>query len=84
VSECSSPRIRGTLGSLTATSLSLGILVTYIVGAFVEWYVLAWILGSMPLILLIGMIFMPETPAWLLAHNLEDEAKKSLQFLRGR
>lgn len=84
ISECSSPRVRGTLSSLTATALSLGILTTYVIGAFVEWNVLAFIIGSFPFVLLVGMIFMPETPGWLLAHNQEEEAKKSLQSLRGR
>ena len=84
ISECSSPRIRGRLSSLTASSLALGILVTYIIGAFVEWYSLSWIMSTFPLVLLVGMIFMPETPAWLLANNQEDEARKALQRLRGR
>jgi Sugar (and other) transporter len=30
------------------------------------------------------MFFMPETPAWLLGKNREEEARKSLQFFRGR
>ena len=84
ISECSSTRIRGRLSSLTASSLALGILVTYIIGAFVEWYWLSWIISVFPLVLLVGMSFMPETPVWLLANDQEDEARKALQRLRGR
>jgi len=83
VSECSSSRIRGTLSSLTATLLALGILITYIIGAFVDWYVLSFIVGGFNLIMFFGMIFMPESPIWLLANNQDDEAKRSLQRLRG-
>lgn len=36
------------MGSMTASALALGILVTYVIGAFVEWYVLAWIIGLFP------------------------------------
>ena len=72
------------MGSLTATALALGIVVTYVIGAFVDWYVLAWILSSFPLILLVGMSFLPETPVWLLTHGRQDEARRSLQQLRGR
>ena len=72
------------MGSVTATSLSLGIVVTYVIGAFVDWHILAWILSSFPLLLLVGMIFLPETPIWLLTHGRQDEARQSLQFLRGR
>ncbi len=72
------------MGSLTATALALGIVVTYVIGAFVDWHVLAWILSSFPLILLVGMSFLPETPIWLLTHGRQDEARRSLQQLRGR
>ncbi len=68
---------------MTASALALGILVAYIIGAFVEWYVLAWILGCFPFLLTIGMIFMSETPTWLLSHGREEESRKALQRLRG-
>lgn len=74
IAECSSSAIRGTLSSMTATALALGILVTYIIGAFVSWHVLAWILASFPILLTVGMIFEPETPVWLLAHKRPEEA----------
>ena len=84
ISECSSPRVRGILGSFTASGLAFGIFVTYTIGAFVEWDVLCYILASFPVIMLIGMLFVPETPSWLLANNREEEARLSLQRLRGK
>ncbi len=84
MSECSSPSIRGRLGSLTASALALGILVTYILGTFVEWHVLSWILGGIPVAFLVCTIFMPESPSWLLTNGYEEDARKSLQRLRGR
>jgi len=83
IGECASPRVRGALGSFPAIFLSFGILSAYIVGSFVEWNVLAWILAGFPASLLVAMLFMPETPAWLLANGREEQARKSLQFLRG-
>lgn len=83
VSECSSPRIRGRLGSFTASSMALGILVVYIFGAFCEWQNLAWIFGCVPVIFLVWTAMMPETPIWLLTHGKEEEAKKALRYLRG-
>jgi hypothetical protein len=64
--------------------LALGILVAYIIGAFVDWWILAFILSMFPMMLFTGMIFMPETPIWLISHNREDDAKKALQRLRGK
>lgn len=83
IGECASPRVRGALGAFTAIFLSLGILITYVIGAFVPWNVLAWILSAFPALLFGAMYLMPETPSWLLSNNREEEAKKSLQFLRG-
>merc|ERR1712071_186224 len=77
------PRIRGALGSFTAIFLALGILLAYIIGAFVQWDELAWILSVFPILLFGCMWFMPETPSWLLSNNREDEARASLQNLRG-
>jgi len=62
VSECSSPRVRGTLGSFPATFLALGILIAYVIGAFVEWQILCFILGSFPICYGLIMLLMPETP----------------------
>lgn len=33
--------------------------------------------------MVIFMTFMPETARWLLAHNKEERAKKTLRWLRG-
>ncbi|XP_045028718.1 facilitated trehalose transporter Tret1 [Daphnia magna] len=84
VSECSSPNIRGRLGSITASSLALGIWVAYIIGAFVEWDTLSFIFSALPVVFLLLTCFMPETPIWLLTHGMEDEGRQALQQLRGK
>lgn len=66
MSECSSPRIRGALGSFTATFLSFGIVVAYIIGALVEWQIFCFIIGSLPIVLGLAMVIM-------LLLNFEDE-----------
>ena len=76
--------MRGIFSSFTASALALGILVSYIIGSFVDWWVLAYVLGIFPFFLFAGMVFMPETPFWLLSKGREDEARKSLQRLRGK
>ncbi|KAI9559970.1 hypothetical protein GHT06_013978 [Daphnia sinensis] len=84
VSECSSPRVRGALGSFTSTFISFGILIAYIVGALVEWQIMCFVIGSLPVVLGLAMLLMPETPSWLVSHNREPQAKDALQQLRGK
>ena len=52
-------------------------------GAFVSWYVLAYISAACPVILFIAMLFMPESPVHLLQKKKKDKAIKALQWFRG-
>lgn len=56
VSECSSPRVRGALGSFTSTFMSFGIVIAYVVGAVVEWQIMCFVMGSLPIVLGIAMV----------------------------
>ncbi|XP_057373492.1 facilitated trehalose transporter Tret1-2 homolog [Daphnia carinata] len=84
VSECSSPRVRGALGSFTSTFISIGILIAYIIGAVVEWHIMCFLIGSLPIVLGVTMLLMPETPPWLFSRNHETQAKDALHRLRGK
>jgi uncharacterized membrane protein len=54
----------------------------YVVGTFVGWQWLALISGFVPLVFLIAMIFVPESPRYLLMKGKNEEASKSLCWLR--
>ena len=53
------------------------------IGAFVEWNTLAWILSILPALLMTCMAMMPESPTWLLSNDRQNEAEASLRKLRG-
>lgn len=62
----------------------MGILYVYIVGAYTS-YVATQYINLIPSILFAAtFIFMPETPAFLIAKGRKDDAIKSLKFLRGK
>ena len=69
--------------SLFALMVGIGILLVYILGAFLDWRIVA----SVPTILMytilcVALIFIPESPVWLLGHRGVEEGKDALQWLR--
>ena len=86
ISEISPPKWRGLLVSLTQLMVTLGILSAYLVDAFfaysANWRAM-FAVGIVPgTCLLIGMLFLPKSPRWLLVKGREFEAKKVLQRIR--
>jgi facilitated trehalose transporter len=83
VSECTESHIRGTLGSLPALFMALGTLLCYVVGAFLPWHFLSYFCAAFPILMLTLIALLPESPAWLLTKGREEDAKRSLTWLRG-
>jgi facilitated trehalose transporter len=83
VAECSDPKIRGLLGSLPAVFMAFGISFVYLVGAFTPWHILAYVCTAVPLLTFIGILFAPESPAWLVAQGRISDAEKASNWLNG-
>ncbi|KAK9501849.1 hypothetical protein O3M35_012500 [Rhynocoris fuscipes] len=81
--EIAENAIRGTLGTYFQLQVTLGILLVYIIGAYIEVYWLSVICLIIPIVLSILMIWMPETAYYLLMKNNPEAARKSQQRLRG-
>ncbi|WVY89341.1 hypothetical protein V8G54_034855 [Vigna mungo] len=83
IAEISPPNLRGGLVAVHQLSVTLGIMVAYLLGIFVEWRILA-ILGILPCTILIpGLFFIPESPRWLAKMGMTEDFETSLQVLRG-
>ena len=64
--------------------LSIGYLLSWILGYFFTWRMTAYLL-TIPLIMLTMLIIpLPETPYWFVEHDNSKSARKSLQFFRGQ
>ncbi|XP_071912707.1 sugar transporter ERD6-like 6 [Coffea arabica] len=83
IAEIAPQNLRGSLGSVNQLSVTIGIMLAYLLGMFVPWRVLA-VLGILPCTLLIpGLFFIPESPRWLAKMGLNEDFETSLQVLRG-
>ncbi|KAI4336878.1 hypothetical protein L6164_015355 [Bauhinia variegata] len=83
IAEISPQNLRGGLVSVNQLSVTIGIMLAYLLGLFVEWRILA-VLGIVPCTILIpGLFFIPESPRWLAKMGMTEEFEASLQVLRG-
>lgn len=87
ISEVSPVKMRGRFVSFNQIALTSGIVIAYLVDYALSgirgW---RWMFGlaAVPSALLgIGMLFMPESPRWLVSHGLVDKGRSVLQRIRG-
>ncbi|XAR64126.1 hypothetical protein NMG60_11024353 [Bertholletia excelsa] len=83
IAEIAPQNLRGGLGSVNQLSVTIGLMLAYLLGLFVGWRVLA-VLGILPCLILIpGLFFIPESPRWLAKMGMTEDFEVSLQVLRG-
>jgi sugar porter (SP) family MFS transporter len=87
LSELAPARLRGALSALNQIFIVLGIFIAFVVSYTLRtsgnWRaMIAWALVP-AVILLIGLVFLPETPRWLLKAGREDEARAVLAATHG-
>jgi MFS transporter, SP family, galactose:H+ symporter len=85
ISEVAPPKIRGALVSLNQLAITSGILISYLINfAFAATQNWRWMfgLGVIPAVILgIGVLFLPESPRWLVGHQRADEARGVLRHI---
>ncbi len=83
LAECADSEFRGVTINVGYVSLSIGFLLTFALGAAMDWRQLAWCGIVFPMMTLIGVLISPESPIWLIRKDRIDEAFKTLLWLRG-
>ncbi|KAH8687978.1 general substrate transporter [Tricladium varicosporioides] len=87
ISEVAPPNERGLFGSMTQVTINIGILLTQSLGFFLSkgslWRIILAVGAGLGLLQGFGLLFMPESPAWLAAHKDPQLAIRTLQRIRG-
>ncbi|KAB0798544.1 hypothetical protein PPYR_09537 [Photinus pyralis] len=83
VAEVTEPHLRGTLSATVLVSGSFGYFVEFLIGSLLHWKLAALVSAAVPIVAFCLLSQVPETPYWLLSRNKEDEARRSLAWLRG-
>ena len=88
VAEVAPPKIRGTLITIYQLAITLGILVSYLVNFALHdvednwrWMFATGLLPS--IIFFIGLIFIPESPRWLVKAGFQEKARIVLERIGG-
>lgn len=87
IAEIAPTHLRGGLVSLNQLAITIGIMCSYFINyAFTNiqgsWRFM-FAIGLFPAILLgIGMLFLPESPRWLVKQRMSAKAKETLRYLR--
>lgn len=82
--EIAEKEIRGILGTFFQLLVIGGILFVYIVGAFVPIFWTNVICSVFPIIYGAILILMPESPVYFMMKGRDDDAVKSIKWLRGK
>jgi len=81
--EIATTDMRGLLGCFVQFLGGIGVLLTFSLGAVLNWWQLAAALITLVPPFVIGMYIAPESPRWLFSKGREDEGRESLSWLRG-
>jgi sugar porter (SP) family MFS transporter len=87
LAEIAPTQVRGTIASLNQLMIVCGILAAFIVNAILasaqNWRLMLGLAAVPSVVLLVGMLFMPETPRYLVHAGEEDTAHDVLEDLPG-
>ncbi|XP_028172431.1 facilitated trehalose transporter Tret1-like [Ostrinia furnacalis] len=83
VGEITEPSIRGALCTVTQFCTAIGVMLMYLLGNVSYWRTAALICLIAPVVSMLFVLLIPETPVWLLYKGREKDALKSLCYLRG-
>ncbi|XP_013176543.1 PREDICTED: facilitated trehalose transporter Tret1-like isoform X2 [Papilio xuthus] len=82
--ETIQPEVRGSLGLLPTALGNTGILLAFFAGIKLDWRHLAFLGGALAIPFFLLMLITPETPRWYFTKNRVEDARKALQWLRGK
>ena len=83
VAETATKELRGMLGSGVQLFITVGIFLSYLFGLYFSWKSLALIALIIPLMSLIIIPYVPDSPRYYLLSKSRTEAMRALQWLRG-
>lgn len=83
MAEITDPTYRGIFSALCTACVSMGVFTQFALGTMMHWRTVALVSTSIPIISVLMLCLVPESPVWLIRKRRFAEAVKALQWLRG-
>lgn len=83
IAEISDKKIRGELCASFSVICNTGIFLEFVLAEYMDFRNAAVLIGIISVVFVVGFIFMPESPQYLISRKRVDEAEVAYKFLRG-
>lgn len=83
IGEISEPRMRGSLSLFAGAACNFGVLIIFLIFALTDWRSTMLISSIFPIVTMLMIAFIPESPTWLVSKGRLEEAERSLRWVRG-
>ncbi|XP_063243563.1 facilitated trehalose transporter Tret1-2 homolog [Bacillus rossius redtenbacheri] len=83
VAEISEPELRGVLTSVSELCLYVGTFCMYMIGTMAGWRTIAAGCTAVPILTVVCISQVPESPTWLVSRGRTRDAERALCWLRG-
>ncbi|CAG9570296.1 unnamed protein product [Danaus chrysippus] len=83
ISETTSPQYRGIFLAGISLAIAVGIFVAHLIGTYIHWQWTAVICCLFPIMSVVLLSLIPESPTWLIAKGQLEDGVKSFHWLRG-
>ncbi|KAL0859388.1 hypothetical protein ABMA27_010578 [Loxostege sticticalis] len=83
IGETTEPQYRGFFLAAISLAIAIGILVAHLIGTFMTWQWTATICCLFPILSVLLLMLIPESPTWLIAKGEVEDGAKAFGWLRG-
>lgn len=83
IGEITDPKYRGFFLAGVSLAMAAALLVAHLIGTFMTWQWTATIFTVFPILSVIAMTLVPESPTWLIAKGKTEDGVKAFGWLRG-
>lgn len=83
IAEIAEPHLRGAMSASTTAVLILGLFIDFSLGSFLDWRTVALVNIVAPVLAVVSLCFVPESPHWLMGQGRVEDARRALCWLRG-